>query len=247
MTVGVRVIAADWPAPPGVAAGCSLRQGGLSQGPYDSLNLAMHVGDASGHVIDNRRLLADKCAFPAEPGWLNQVHGNRVVLEEQADATPEADAAYTSEAGRVCVVMTADCLPVTIASDDGQEVAIAHAGWRGLERGVIEATIAAFNAAPASLLAWLGPAISRHAFEVGEEVRAAFLAHTAEAATCFSENDRGRWQADLYGLARQRLAAAGITRVFGGEFCTYSDPDRFFSYRRDGQCGRMASFVFRTG
>lgn len=247
MTGEIGVIAADWPAPPGVFAGCSLRQGGISEGQYESLNVGTHVGDVRDHVSENRRRLAELCAFPAEPAWLNQVHGKRVVIDREADNVPDADAAYTSEVGRVCVVMTADCLPVTLASDDGQEIAIAHAGWRGLECGVIETTIRAFKAAPANLLVWLGPAISRDAFEVGEDVRAAFLAQDKAAAACFALNERGRWQADLYGLARRRLAAAGITRVYGGAMCTHGDPGRFFSYRRDGQCGRMASFVFRTG
>ena len=236
-------IAADWPVPDGIVAGCTTRTGGVSEGSYRSLNIGDHVGDDSAAVVENRHRFLAASELPNEPGWLNQVHGTRVVIE--ASAGDEGDAALTREPGGACAVMVADCLPVLICSDDGQEVAAAHAGWRGLAAGVLEATIAAFDAAPRQLCAWLGPAISQAAFEVGDEVRDAFLETDIGASASFSPNDNGRWQADLFGLARQRLEVAGIRSISGGGLCTYGNPERFFSYRRDGQCGRMAAFVCR--
>ena len=240
----VEWIAADWPAPDGVIAGCSVRQGGVSQGRYASLNLAAHVADDEAAVLENRRRFKAHCGLPAEPRWLSQVHGTKVAVEPDPGSLKSADAAFTSKPDVVCAVLTADCLPVLFTTADGGELAAAHAGWRGLNAGVIEATVSEFSVSPGSLLVWLGPAISQTAFEVGSEVRAAFIANDAAAADCFVENQRGRWQADLYALARQRLARAGITQVFGGNFCTYTEPGRFFSYRRDGECGRMASFIY---
>lgn len=239
-------IAADWPAPAGVIAGCSVRQGGVSKGRYASLNLGAHVGDDDAAVLENRCRLKARCDLPAEPGWLSQVHGTTVAVEPVAGSLATADAAFTSNAAVVCAVLTADCLPVLFSSTDGSELAAAHAGWRGLNAGVLEATVGKFSLPPAKLLVWLGPAISQTAFEVGGEVRDAFLANDAAAADCFVENRHGRWQADLYALARQRLARTGIKQVFGGNFCTYADSGRFFSYRRDGECGRMASFIYRA-
>lgn len=239
-------IAPEWPAPPGIVAGCSVRHGGISQGNYASLNLGAHVADDDAAVLENRRRFRLKCGLPAEPRWLSQVHGTTVAVDPPVDSLTTADAAYTRETAVVCAVLTADCLPVLFVSADGSELAVAHAGWRGLNAGVLEATVDEFSSLPANLLAWLGPAISQAAFEVGGEVRDAFLKDDAAATKCFVANQRGRWQADLYALARQRLARAGITQVFGGDFCTYADSGRFFSYRRDGECGRMASFIFRA-
>ena len=187
-----------------------------------------------------------ECELPAEPRWLHQTHGTRVALDEPANPDPGTDAIISRRAHSVCAVLTADCLPVLFAASDGKEVAAAHAGWRGLCEGIIEATIERMQTKSSLLLAWLGPAISQQAFEVGPEVREQFVTSDATAADHFIENDRGRYQADLYGLARQRLKAAGVTEIHGGGRCTYSEPDTFFSYRRDGPCGRMASFVFRT-
>jgi len=236
---------ADWPAPQGVVAGTTLRYGGVSSGRFDSLNLGAYVDDDAGAVRENRIRFRSFCDLPSEPRWLRQVHGSHVVVDPSAGETPEADAAITRQPGVVCVVQSADCLPVILASGDGAELAIAHAGWRGLAAGVVEATVRAMSTDPANLLAWLGPAISQPAFEIGGEVREEFLAHDPAAADCFVENECGRWQADLYGLARMRLVGAGIEQVSGGEYCTFSEPERFFSFRRDGACGRMASFVFR--
>lgn len=241
--MSVKWLAADWPAPAGVVAGCTLRNGGVSAGPYRSLNLGAHVGDEAARVRENRRRLVAAAGLPAEPRWLTQVHGCQAVVDPAPDT--EADAAVSSRPGVVCAVMIADCLPVLLAAGDGSVIAAAHAGWRGLAAGVIERTVEAMQSAPAGMVAWLGPAISQAAFEVGEEVRAAFVDHDEAAAGCFSENDRGRFMADLFALARQRLSACGVRNVHGGGRCTYSEPESFFSYRRDGQCGRLAAFVFR--
>jgi hypothetical protein len=242
----VRWIRADWPAPPGIVAGTTLRQGGVSRDRFASLNLAAQVGDAESSVEANRRRFVLACSLPAEPRWLTQVHGRNVVRAEAAGDAAKADAMVTSRADCVCAVLTADCLPVVFASDDGNEIAAAHAGWRGLCAGILEATVAALSTSPSGLMAWFGPAISQPAFEVGSEVRDGFLARDPEAAGSFRENGRGRWQADLYGLAALWLKKAGVTRIYGGGRCTFAEPGAFFSYRRDGQCGRMATFVFRT-
>jgi len=236
-------IEASWPAPGCVVAGCTTREGGVSGGAYASLNLGNHVGDDPAAVAENRRRFRSSLQLSAEPAWLCQVHGNHVAIDPALGS--EADSAITSRVQVACVVMVADCLPVLFCSKDGGQVAAAHAGWRGLAAGVLENTVDAFDARPASLLAWLGPAISQSSFEVGDEVRAAFVASAPEADVHFTRNERGRWQADLYGLARQRLAAIGVRDVFGGEFCTFRDSQRFFSHRRDGTSGRVAGFIFR--
>jgi len=238
-------IEADWPAPPGVVAGITTRRGGMSRGAYRSMNLGLHVGDAAESVRANRQALAATLGLAAEPSWLAQVHGNTVIEAPFAETAPQADASWTGSAGVVCVVLVADCLPVLLARRDGSRVAAAHAGWRGLAAGVIEETVGALRSAPEDLVAWLGPAISGSAFEVGGEVREAFVETDPAAAAAFETNARGRWQADLYALARQRLARLGVTAVHGGGYCTYADSERFFSYRRDGRCGRMAALIFR--
>lgn len=244
--MAIGLIHADWPAPPGVVAGTTTRAGGISAGPYATLNLGAHVGDVAGHVEENRRRFVEHGRLPGEPRWLDQVHGTDVVIEPQP-GIPTADAMLTRSKNTVCAVMTADCLPLLLASTCGREVAAAHAGWRGLCGGVIENTVRAFSAPAKEVIAWLGPAISPRHFEVGDEVRAVFVQHDGAAAECFVRNEAGRWQADLYGLARLRLAAVGVRQVSGGDRCTFAEKDTFFSYRRDGQCGRMASFVFRYG
>lgn len=238
---------ADWPAAANIVAGTTIRSGGVSESVYASLNLAAHVGDDSSHVAQNRRRFIKAAGLPAEPVWLNQVHGARVLVDPLASSGPAtADGVLCSSPGTVAAVLTADCLPVLFASLDDTEVAAAHAGWRGLAAGVLEASVSSMQAEPGRILAWLGPAISQAAFEVGDEVRERFCDLDADCAGHFIANDRRRWQADLYGLARRRLAAAGVTQVFGGRYCTFADQDRFFSYRRDGECGRMCSFVFRN-
>ena len=238
------LIRPDWPAPPGVQAAMTLRTGGVSTGPYASLNLGDHVGDEPAAVVENRRRLREALGLPSEPLWLEQVHGTAVAGFEGA-GRPRADAAVALAPAQVCAVMVADCLPVLLADRVGTCVAAAHAGWRGLAAGVLEATVAALPADPAQLTAWLGPAIGPEAFEVGPEVREAFLAVDPESADAFRRGKGDRWLADAYRLARQRLARAGVTDVHGGGLCTVSDPSRFFSYRRDGVTGRMAALIWR--
>ncbi|MEJ2602333.1 MAG: peptidoglycan editing factor PgeF [Gammaproteobacteria bacterium] len=240
------LIVPEWEVPPGVGAVSTTRAGGVSKGVHASLNLGSHVGDEPAAVEENRRRLRNAAALPGEPVWLAQVHGTEVVDAVPGVAPPRADAAVSARPGVVCAVLSADCLPVLLASRQGDEVAAAHAGWRGLAAGILEATLAAMKTPPGELAAWLGPAISRAAFEVGDEVREAFRAGNPEDAAFFSANDRGRWQADLAGLARRRLESAGVT-VYGGGSCTFTDPARFFSYRRDGETGRMASLVWIRG
>lgn len=239
-----RWIRPEWPASARVHAVTTTRRGGVSLPPYDSFNLATHVGDNPDAVTANRRALVDALSLPGEPAWLEQVHGTTVVDARAADAPPQADASVAFRPGVVCAVQTADCLPVLFCSRTGDRVAAAHAGWRGLVDGMLEATVAAMECEPVGLMAWLGPAIGPQAFEVGDEVREAFLARDNGAGACFVPNARGRWMADLYALARRRLARAGIDAVYGGGFCTYTEADRFFSYRRDGRTGRMATLIW---
>ena len=244
---GPELIFPDWPAPAGIRAAFTLRTGGVSRPPFDTCNIAAHVGDQPRAVAENRALLRAGLSLPAEPAWLKQVHGHRVVdLDRQAsvDVPDPADAAVTRAPGRVCAIQVADCMPVLFAAADGAAVGAAHAGWRGLAGGVLEATVRALKTPPGELLAWLGPAIGQPHFEVGEEVRAAFLAADSGAAAAFVVNSRGRWQCDLYVLARRKLAAIGVAAVHGGGWCTYADAGRFFSYRRDGRCGRMTALIW---
>ncbi|MDP1526223.1 MAG: peptidoglycan editing factor PgeF [Rhodocyclaceae bacterium] len=233
----------DWPAPSNVQAIQTTRSGGVSIAPYASLNLGDHVGDAPAAVAENRRLL--RTHLPDEPVWLKQVHGTHCLDAATAVAGTEADAAFTRQPGVVCAVLTADCLPVLLCDDAGTVVAAAHAGWRGLAAGVIETTVAAMNLPGAQLMAWLGPAIGAENFEVGGEVREAFVTHNRAAAAAFAARPHGKWRCDLYALARFRLEAMGISRITGADFCTAGDADRFFSYRRDGTTGRMASLIWR--
>jgi YfiH family protein len=239
----------DWQAPPGVRAAFTLRPGGVSAGAYASLNLGAHVGDDARAVAENRRRAAAELALPAEPLWLTQLHGTTVVdADEQAahaaHAAPRADAAITRQPARVLAVLVADCLPVLLARRDSAAVAVAHAGWRGLAAGVLEASVAAIGGAGDQLCAWLGPSIGPAHFEVGEEVRAAFAARDPQAAAAFVRNARGRWQCDLQQLARQRLSALGVRSIHGEPRCTFSEAESFYSYRRDGVTGRMAALIW---
>ncbi|VEI65066.1 Laccase domain protein yfiH [Serratia quinivorans] len=238
------LILPDWPLPAGVKACSTTRHGGISLPPYDSLNLGTHVGDDARAVADNRQRLVEGAGLPQMPVWLEQIHGTHVVrLDGQTPADLRADAVYSNVPGQVCAVMTADCLPVLFCSQAGDEVAAAHAGWRGLCNGVLEQTLAAFAAEPGRISAWLGPAIGPQQFEVGPEVRAAFIAVDDAAAAAFTPQG-DKFLADIYLLARQRLQRAGIHAIYGGDRCTVSEISHFFSYRRDGITGRLASLIW---
>jgi copper oxidase (laccase) domain-containing protein len=280
----------DWPAPVNIHAATTLRTGGVSQGPYASLNPAAHAGDDTGRVRQNRQIIKEMLDLPAEPVWLDQIHSNRAVNAANPLYSPsqkggrgdlqQADASYTNESGVVCAVMTADCLPLLVCSMDGLQVAAIHAGWRGLLAGVIHNTVVAMQIPlnpPAStcsgqaflkgeggkfyntdlsspdankvsrgdLLVWLGPAIGPDCFEVGAEVRDVFMEKSVEFVAAFKEQGNGKWFADIYQLARIELAALGITNVYGGTFCTFTQHEHFYSYRREAQTGRMATLIWR--
>ncbi len=237
-----RCLVPEWPAPPRVKSLQTTRHGGVSLAPYDAFNLGDHVGDVPQVVAHNRQLLS--ALMPSEPVWLQQVHGTVVADADNADCLIQADASIARQRGSVCVVMTADCLPVLLCDEAGTVVGAAHAGWKGLAAGVLEATIHAMGVEPHKLMAWFGPAISQRTFEVGAEVRDIFIAQHAQATEAFVSGADGKWMADIYLLAQQRLQALGINRIYGGNLCTYSDPARFFSYRRDGVTGRMGTFIW---
>jgi YfiH family protein len=239
----------NWPAPSNVHAVCTSRNGGVSVAPYESLNLGDHVGDDPVAVARNRELVVQAIEVP--PVYMQQVHGRDVArLDAASRDGVQADGCVATAPGIACTIMVADCLPILFASDDGTIVGAAHAGWRGLAGGVVEAVVQALQVQPDHLLAWLGPCIGPEAFEVGDEVNAVFEIHDAAAARYFEPLREGKWLADLQGLARQRLAALGITRIYGNdgsrEWCTVSNPPRFFSHRRDRVSGRFAAMIWRN-
>ena len=237
-------LAADWPAPSHIRAGTTLRTGGVSVPPFDSFNLGDRAGDDPAAVAANRQRLREQLALPDEPAWLYQVHGNRVV-DAAGPVEGEADASVARDDDAVCAVLTADCLPVLFCDVDGSCWGAAHAGWRGLAGGVLEATVDALAVPPDRLMAWLGPSIGAHNFEVGEDVRAAFCDHDASDAQTFTARETpGKYLADIYALARARLERAGVTAIYGGGLCTIDDAARFYSYRREPQTGRMASLIW---
>ena len=253
------LIIPNWPAPKNVYALQTTRDGGASHAPFNSLNFGSHVNDNPQHVAQNRQLLSQ--FLPSEPVWLNQIHGINAVDAAQTDCVPDADASYTNRKNVVCVTMTADCLPILLCDIAGTAVASIHAGWRGLCDGIIEATISSMRAKiPAkstdlmacNLMAWLGPAIGPNAFEVGFEVREQFIAKDAQAELAFKKQgenqEQDKWLADIYKIATQRLNNLGITQIYGGgidqDFCTFSQKEQFFSFRRDGVTGRMASLIW---
>jgi purine-nucleoside/S-methyl-5'-thioadenosine phosphorylase / adenosine deaminase len=244
MTLEPRWLAPDWPAPARVRAFVTTRAGGVSTGEYASMNLGGSAGDDPANVERNRLIV--RAEMPGVPRWMAQVHGNAVAdLDRLAEGeVPRADAATAGVAGRVGVVLTADCMPLFLCDVGASRVGVAHAGWRGMAAGVIENTVAALGADPASVMAWMGPAIGPGAFEVGPEVREAFVAADARAGEAFVQHRPGKFMADLYALARQRLQRAGVSRIHGGGFCTYREADRFFSYRREQKSGRMGAFIW---
>ena len=235
----------DWPAPPGVRGASTTRAGGFSEGRYSGFNLGLHVGDRTQHVEQNRRLLREALALPGEPCWLEQRHGTQVIrLPAAPGEAIRADAACTTVRGTVCAVQTADCLPVLFCDRQGGCVAVAHAGWRGLLDGVLETTVRAMPVAASQLLCWLGPAIGPARFEVSEALRERFVAKAAGLAPAFAPGRPGKCLADLYRIARSLLAAEGVHAVSGGTHCTYTQQEEFFSYRRDGTTGRMATLIW---
>ena len=242
---------ADWPAPPGVRTLSTLRgaagEGGVSRLPYAHFNLGDHVGDDARAVAENRRHLKVEARLPAEPSWLAQVHGVAVADLDRPARLGPADAALARGPGKVCAILTADCLPIVLATQSGDKVAAAHAGWRGLAAGVIEATVKALETHGRDLVAWLGPAIGARHFEVGTEVREAFLKADPAAAAAFEPNARGRFLADLPQLARRRLENLGVSRIYGGGECTFAQAERYYSHRREGITGRQATLIWREG
>ena len=258
----IELISPEWNAPANVGALMTTRRGGVSVAPWDSLNLGAHVGDNPAAVLENRMRVRKGARLPSKPVWLEQIHGSSVVELDAANTPrttnaeqlmqsrpPRADAAVTRRAGVVCAIQVADCMPVLFAAADGSVVGAAHAGWRGLASGVLAATIAAMGTPPEEIVAWLGPAIGPDNFEVGDEVVAAFAdtAHgdqRTQTLAAFARRDNGKWLCDLYALARLRLAAIGVTQISGGNLCTVGDAQRFFSYRRDGQTGRMVALIW---
>lgn len=244
----MKFIYPTWQVPSHIHAFCTTRTGGISQAPFDSLNLGSHVGDELADVLQNRQLLAQFARLPQAPIYLNQIHSTKVVrlpLAENADL--DADAVYTDQPNQVCLVMTADCLPVLFCSKDGKEIAAAHAGWRGLCDGMLEATIAEFKCPANEISVWLAPAIGQSAFQVGEEVVEQFCAVDEQARQAFvpDPSSSGKFLGNLYQIARQRLNKLGVTEITGGDYCTYTDSENFFSYRRDGKTGRMATLIWR--
>jgi len=234
----------DWPLPAHVHAAVTLRTGGVSTGAYASLNPAGHVNDDPQHVKTNRYIIKDMLQLPSEPVWLQQVHGVRVVNADETNSLEEADASFADQPGTVCAVLTADCLPLLFCGDDGEVVAAAHAGWRGLRAGIIAETLYAMSCQDAQV--WLGPAIGPESFEVGDDVRDAFVRDNPITAVAFRAGQPGKWLADIYRLARIKLAELGVQQVYGGDLCTVADAQRFYSYRRDGAAtGRMASLIWR--
>jgi YfiH family protein len=237
-------IVPDWPAPPRVRAFVTTRAHGVSRGAFASMNLGSRSGDDPEHVARNRRIVRE--LLPSTPRWMAQAHGSAVAdLERTLEAqSPRADAATVGAPGPVAVVLTADCMPLFLCDAAGGKAAVAHAGWRGMAAGVIENAVGALGSSPSDVIAWMGPTIGPTAFEVGAEVREAFLASDPKAHEAFAAHTPGKYMADLYALARRRLARAGVTRVYGGGFCTYRDTERFFSYRREKASGRMGAFIW---
>ena len=251
MNKSVSFLYPDWPAPANIGAAMTLRVGGVSAPPFASFNQATHVGDDSAAVANNRLLTRQAFALPNEPVWLEQIHSNRVVDAINTPVLLQADASYTGQVGVVCAVLTADCLPLLICSKDGQQVAAVHAGWKGLLAGIITNTLIALNAASAKpavesgYLAWLGPAIGPKSFEVGAEVREAFVNKNGLNSTAFLQTAADKWLADIYQLARIELADLNIVDVYGGNACTFAEAELYYSYRREMQTGRMASLIWR--
>lgn len=238
------IIKANWEAPENIIAFSSTRQGGVSISPFDTFNLAAHCGDNPDDVEINRQHLIKTQQLPTFPIWLQQTHSNIAIEIDNTHSNLRADASYTRLPNTICAILTADCLPILLCNKAGNEVAAIHAGWRGLAAGIIENTIKHFHAKPEDVLAWFGPAISQKVYSVGDDMRNVFVQHNQTAETAFTPIDSKHWLADLIMLARQRLQSMGVKAVYGGEFCTYTQEDLFFSYRRDGETGRIVSLIY---
>ena len=236
-------ITPDWPAPAHIHAATTLRTGGVSLAEYSSLNPAAHVADKLEHVLENRQCIKSMLALPSEPVWLQQTHSVQVICADQVMPIAAADASYTQEQNIVCTVLTADCLPVLLCDEQGTMVAAIHGGWRGLLHGIIDNTL--HKMPDTELMAWLGPAIGPQCFEVGEDVHSAFVHKSTQFASAFKKHTRGKYLADIYQIARILLNSAGVQQIYGGQYCTATDKQRFFSYRRDGQTGRMATLIWK--
>ena len=234
----------DWPAPAHIKSFTTTRLKGKSQAPFDAFNLSHTVGDDFNAVQQNRECLAEELQLPHQPNWLEQVHGTRAILCGAQETYPKADAYYTNQPKQVCAVLTADCLPILVCDQQGQEVAAIHAGWKGILAGIIDSTINSLKSKPKNLLVWFGPAIGPKHFEVDDEFRLAFMAKDPQNSANFRQISTTKWLADIYGLARNNLAKCGISQIYGGDLCTVEDRQRFYSYRRDNKTGRMASLIW---
>ncbi len=241
-------LAADWPAPAHIHAGTTLRSGGISKPPYDQLNLGTHVNDEQSCVLTNRERLAKEWKLPAEPVWLNQVHGNNIIqIDSQVDletTNKTADGSYSREANKVCVVTTADCLPLLLCDDEGAQIAAIHIGWRGFSKNIISVALEKFACAHDKLMAWLGPCISADHYEIDATVFNASRKIFAGAEECFIETCMGHWLMDLKLLVSKQLITLEVGHIYTSPYCTYSDQTRFFSHRRDGTTRRMASLIW---
>lgn len=246
MSKNVKLIQPNWPAPTNISAGTTTRLGGVSKAPYDSLNLGSNTGDDIDAIRQNREHFQQVLSLPNEPYWLNQVHGNTAISIDANYQATNADASYTNQPGVICTVLTADCLPILVCNQAGTEIAAIHAGWRSLASGIIENTIAKFAAPPEQLLTWLGPCISAQVYEIGEEVYTSFVETNPETKKAFIPTREHHWLANLPLLAEQRLHALGIEQIYHSNLCTLQDETQFFSYRRDCETGRMASFIYRV-
>lgn len=242
----IEIIKPDWPAPTSVHACTTLRMGGYSEAPFNALNMSVNAGDNLENVLSNRFLVMEALSLPSEPTWLKQVHDNRVICLDGFNDSNEADGSFAKTPNKVCVVLTADCLPVLITNRSGSFVCALHAGWRGLARGIIAQAIKALKRGDDELLVWLGPAIGPKAFEVGPEVRDEFLQLDPDLNSAFTQSVGDRWLADIYAIARTQLTKLGIDQIYSGNYCTYSDPKRFYSYRRDKIKAAMASMIWMT-
>lgn len=238
----MKYIKPNWPAPSNIHAATTTREVGASIAPYDNFNLGEHVGDNPEHVTENRKTLVKALQLPSEPIWLKQIHSKNIIMANKFNGLPELDACIATQPGKVCVIMTADCLPILLCDKQGNEIAAVHAGWRGLVAGIISETISAIQTSPDQLLAWIGPAICQKHYEVGKEVYEQF----SKQNDCFQKEAHGKWLMDMVAIATQQLKQLGIQDIYGGDLCTYCDPTRFYSYRRDGKTGRMATLIWRT-